>query len=166
MTADRDRRRGSGASLVVGEWTVRPTLGELRSSGKVVHVEPKTMAVLLHLAERPKEVCSRESLLRAVWGDAFVTEEVLTHVVWELRRLLGDDAKQPKYIQTVPKQGYRLLAELGAPYPVSVRSVGGGAHNPAWTLIREQALGIPVHTATHQDAAYGAALLARQGAMQ
>ena len=70
------------------------------------------MAVLLHLAEHPRRVCSRQSLLRAVWADAFVTEEVLTHAVWELRKLLGDDAKQPKYIQTVPKQGYRLVAEV------------------------------------------------------
>lgn len=100
MTASNGSRRSPGVPFALGDWTVRPTLGELERAGKVVHVEPKTMAVLLHLAEHAREVCSRESLLRSVWGDAFVTEEVLTHAVWELRRLLGDDAKQPKYIQT------------------------------------------------------------------
>lgn len=55
---------------------------------------------------------------------------------------------------------YRLLADLGAPYPKSVRSAGGGAHNVAWSRIREQALGVTVTTPAHTEAAYGAALLA------
>ena len=112
MAPSKKSQHSPGASLVVGEWTVRPSLGELRRSDESVHLEPKTMAVLLHLAEHPRKVCSRESLIQAVWGEAFVTEEVLTHVIWELRRLLGDDAKQPKYIQTVPKRGYRLVADI------------------------------------------------------
>lgn len=64
-------------------------------------------------------------------------------------------------IARVEQRGYRLLAELGAPYPDKVISVGGGARNAAWTAIRERLLDIPVATATHQEAAYGAALLAR-----
>ncbi len=56
--------------------------------------------------------------------------------------------------------GYRLLAELGAPYPLSVRSVGGGAANPAWSRLRERALSVSVSIPMHSDAAYGAALLA------
>ncbi len=63
----------------------------------------------------------------------------------------------------IERQGYRLLAALGAPYPTSVRSVGGGAKNRAWTRIRERLLSVPMLTPHHQDAAYGAALLARQG---
>lgn len=55
---------------------------------------------------------------------------------------------------------YRLLAELGAPYPTSVRSAGGGARNAAWSRIRERALGVAVTTPRHTEAAYGAALLA------
>ncbi|MCA1804538.1 MAG: FGGY-family carbohydrate kinase [Xanthomonadaceae bacterium] len=61
----------------------------------------------------------------------------------------------------IEAQGYRLLAELGAPYPTEVRSVGGGAMNAAWTCIRADRLGVPVVRAEHQEAAYGAALLAR-----
>lgn len=56
--------------------------------------------------------------------------------------------------------GYRLLAELGAPYPISVRSVGGGAGNAAWSRMRARTLGVTVNTPAHSDAAYGAALLA------
>ncbi len=72
-------------------------------------------------------------------------------------------------IAHIEARAYRLLAELGAPYPVAVRSTGGGAHNVPWTRMRERALaapqGNPVMSAAHNtEAAYGAALLARQGA--
>lgn len=63
----------------------------------------------------------------------------------------------------IEHQGYQLLAELGAPYPVSVRSAGGGSHNPAWTKMRENLLGVPMLKAQQQEAAYGSALLARKG---
>jgi sugar (pentulose or hexulose) kinase len=64
----------------------------------------------------------------------------------------------------IERRGYCLLEELGAPYPQRVHSVGGGAANAAWRAIREALLGVPVGVAEHQDAAYGAALLARLGA--
>jgi sugar (pentulose or hexulose) kinase len=67
-------------------------------------------------------------------------------------------------IAAIERRGYRLLEELGAPYPLRVHSVGGGAANSAWRSIRETLLGIPVIAASHQSAAYGAALLARRGA--
>lgn len=60
----------------------------------------------------------------------------------------------------IEQQGYALLQRLGAPYPVSVRSSGGGAQNPAWREIRAAMLGVPVIEASQQQAAYGAALLA------
>jgi sugar (pentulose or hexulose) kinase len=63
----------------------------------------------------------------------------------------------------IERRGYRLLEQLGAPYPRRVHSVGGGAANRPWREIRARLLGIPVVIAEHQGAAYGAALLARQG---
>lgn len=63
----------------------------------------------------------------------------------------------------IEHQGYQLLAELGAPYPLNVRSAGGGSRNPAWSAMRQQQLGIPVIQPAHQEAAYGSALLARRG---
>ncbi len=65
----------------------------------------------------------------------------------------------------IEHRGYRLLAELGAPYPATVRSVGGGAANAAWTEIRSRLLQVPMLTPPQHEAAYGAALLARQGAI-
>lgn len=66
-------------------------------------------------------------------------------------------------ISRIEQQGYRLLQKLGAPPPTSVLTTGGGAGNPAWREIREGILGVPVVTASHQDAAYGSALLALKG---
>lgn len=68
-------------------------------------------------------------------------------------------------IAAIELAGYRLLARLGAPYPHRVWSAGGGAHNLAWTAIRRRLLGVPVARARHAEAAYGAALLAREGAL-
>jgi hypothetical protein len=65
-------------------------------------------------------------------------------------------------IASIELQGYRKLAELGAPWPEKVITTGGGAANTAWSTIRSQLLGVPVVAAKHQEAAYGAALLARQ----
>jgi sugar (pentulose or hexulose) kinase len=67
-------------------------------------------------------------------------------------------------ITAIELRGYRLLESLGTPRPQRIYTVGGGAVNEAWRVLREQALGIPVAVAPHQQAAYGAALLARQGA--
>lgn len=66
-------------------------------------------------------------------------------------------------IAQIEYNGYRLLHELGAPYPTSVRSVGGGAANQAWTRIRSRLLKTDMLEVEHSEAAYGSALLARQG---
>ena len=66
-------------------------------------------------------------------------------------------------ISQIEKRGYELLAQLGAPYPVSLRSVGGGAINRNWTKIRQQRLDIQLLEAGSQEAAYGVALIAMAG---
>lgn len=66
-------------------------------------------------------------------------------------------------IARIEQRGYQLLAELGAPYPLSVRSVGGGASNAPWTTMREHLLNVPVSRAGQDQAAYGSAVLALQG---
>ncbi len=63
----------------------------------------------------------------------------------------------------IEQQAYKRLAELGAPYPVTLRSAGGGARNPQWTTLRQRLLDVEMIPALHQEAAYGAALLALQG---
>ena len=69
------------------------------------------MQVLVCLAERAGQVVAKESLMRIVWPDTFVGDDVLTRSISELRRVFGDDAKEPHVIETIPKSGYRLIAD-------------------------------------------------------
>ena len=97
-------------------WVVSPKLNSLRRADRTVRVEPKVMQVLVCLAQSP-EVVSKEKLMRTVWADTFVTDDVLTRSISELRKALDDDRKNPRYIQTIPKGGYRLLAPVAKAKP-------------------------------------------------
>lgn len=96
----------------VGEWTVMPELNSLERNGCTVHLEPKVMQVLVTLAKHPGEVVSKEQILKRVWPDTFVSDEVLTRSISELRKAFEDNPQEPKYIQTIPKGGYRLVAAV------------------------------------------------------
>src|SRR5580704_5941228 len=102
------------SSLRIGEWRVVPELNSLERDGHSVHVEPKIMQVLVTLAEQPGNVLSKEHILRQVWPETFVSDEVLTRSISELRRVFEDNPREPTYIQTIPKGGYRLLARVVA----------------------------------------------------
>ena len=78
------------------------------------------MEVLLCLAEKRGEVVSKEQLIRTVWANTFVTDDVLTRCISELRRALHDDPKNPKVIQTIHKKGYRLVAPVSSIEPESL----------------------------------------------
>jgi TolB-like protein/tetratricopeptide (TPR) repeat protein len=67
------------------------------------------MEVLVCLASRPGESISKETIIKTVWPDTFVSDDALIRCVFELRRVFGDDARAPGVIQTIPKRGYRLL---------------------------------------------------------
>ncbi len=105
------------ADFSVGDRLVRPSLSQIVSGEQTVHVEPRSIDVLIALAERAGEVCPKKELIEAVWGAAFVSDEVLTHAIWDLRRAFGDDASHPRFIQTIPKRGYRLIAPVAAEKP-------------------------------------------------
>ena len=98
----------------LGGWTVRPGRLMLERGGEVVHVKPKTMEVLVALAERAGEVVTREQLLEKVWQHTYVTDDVITQAIGELRRALRDDFRQPAFVETVPRRGYRLLQPVRA----------------------------------------------------
>ncbi|HSN54804.1 MAG TPA: winged helix-turn-helix domain-containing protein, partial [Candidatus Sulfomarinibacteraceae bacterium] len=93
----------------LGDRLVRPLANEVEGPDGIERVGPRAMDVLVALADRGDGVVTKEELLDAVWTDLFVGDEVLSTAVWELRRALGDDAKSPRFIGTVPRRGYRLL---------------------------------------------------------
>jgi DNA-binding winged helix-turn-helix (wHTH) protein/tetratricopeptide (TPR) repeat protein len=96
----------------LGPWRVDSMAREIRGDGGLRRLSPKAMQVLALLAARPGVVISRDDFLDQVWPDVTVSEEVLTQAVTELRRKLGDDPRAPRYIETVPKAGYRLIAAV------------------------------------------------------
>nr|WP_281383602.1 winged helix-turn-helix domain-containing protein [Granulicella aggregans] len=81
-------------------------------AGKPLAIEPKALNVLIFLAQNQGRLIERRELLSAVWGDAFVTDHVLNRSIGQLRKVLGDDAKEPRYIETVPTLGYRFIAAV------------------------------------------------------
>jgi Tol biopolymer transport system component/DNA-binding winged helix-turn-helix (wHTH) protein len=89
-------------------------LGNFRvlKAGKVVPLEPKALSVLVFLAQNAGRLVEKRELLDAVWNDTFVTENVLTRAIGQLRKGLSDDAKEARYIETVPTRGYRFVATL------------------------------------------------------
>ena len=99
-------------TLRVGDWLVDPASREISREDKSVRLEARTMGLLLCLAERAGSVVSIDELLDQVWAGVIVTPDSVYQAVASLRRLLGDDAKQPAYIETVPRLGYRLVAPV------------------------------------------------------
>ncbi|WP_280138044.1 winged helix-turn-helix domain-containing protein [Terriglobus roseus] len=97
---------------MAGSWLVEPELNSLRRGDIERHLEPKVMKVLLALAEHPNHVVSKDDLITAVWPGTFVSDDVLTRCISMLRRATRDDPATPHFIQTIPKVGYRLVAEI------------------------------------------------------
>jgi len=91
------------------DWRIIPAEGTLARGTEVVRLEPKAMKVLVYFATRPGEVITREELERDVWRGALVGYDAVTNTVIKLRKALGDDARHPRFISTIPKKGYRLI---------------------------------------------------------
>jgi DNA-binding winged helix-turn-helix (wHTH) protein/predicted ATPase len=111
------------ADFRVGEWRVRQQEGIVCSGRTSVRLEPRVMDLLACLAARSGRVVGKDELLAAVWGGAFVEEGALSQAVHSLRKALGDDARQPRYVETIPKRGYRLLAAVA---PIEEASAATG----------------------------------------
>ena len=86
----------------------------LIKSGKAVSIEPKAFRVLLFLLRNPGRLIKKDEILNAVWDDCSVSDNSLTRSIATLRRLLGDDARAQRYIETVPTVGYRFLGDCKA----------------------------------------------------
>lgn len=103
------------ASLVVGTWRAVRISGELSGETGTERLEPKVMDLLFLLASRPDQVFSKEEIFDAVWPGVTVGDDTLARAVSKLRKALGDDPKAPRYIETLSKRGYRLIASVSEP---------------------------------------------------
>ena len=103
------------ARIRVGDFTLDASANELiATDGHVSRIEPRLMALLVRLAQTPGAVVSRETLIDEVWSRRMVNDEVLSRAIADLRGALGDDSRTPRYIETIPKSGYRLIAAVTA----------------------------------------------------
>jgi len=125
-TPSTDPRQG----FRLGDWQVRPTAGELIGDGVVRHLEPKVMDVLVELARAYPEVLERDDVIRTVWNDRPTSDDALARCVAILRKELGDTPSKPRFIQTVPKRGYRLIVPVEAESP-SRSAPASAAHDHA-----------------------------------
>ncbi len=103
------RYSASGSS----SWTLKG--GQLRKAGVLVKLQPQPFRVLALLASHAGEVVTREEIQQQIWGnDTFVDfERGLNFCIKQIRATLGDDAETPRYVETLPKRGYRFLASVG-----------------------------------------------------
>jgi transcriptional activator of cad operon len=113
--------RPTTTMLRIGAWCVNPGLNQISRDGETSRLEERTMRLLLCLAEHPGQIVSIDDLLTQVWSGVSVTPDSVYQAVASLRRLLGDDPKQPTYIATVPRLGYRMVAAVS---PWAVPSTG------------------------------------------
>lgn len=98
--------------LRIGDWRVDPASGQISRNGQTVRLDARAMRLLTCLAERKGGVASIDELLSSVWVGVTVSPDSVYQAVASLRRELGDDPKEPKYIETVPRLGYRLIAPV------------------------------------------------------
>lgn len=100
--------------LRIGEWTVDPSANEIWREGQPrQRLRHKVMATLVLLAEQPGQVVSRETLVERIWdGNQFVAQKAINNAIWTLRQALGDDPEAPRYLETIAKKGYRLIAAV------------------------------------------------------
>ena len=112
----------SPSTLQLGEWTLDVGTERLIREGEEHALDPKELSVLLHLIDRAPDVVTTEGLLSRTWPDVVVGDNALQQVIARLRRALGDDARQPRYIETLPKRGYRLCIPIsGSSQPASAQ---------------------------------------------
>lgn len=109
----------SGDVLQIGEWIVDPALDTVSRGTEIHKLEPRTMRLLLCLANSAGEVISVDRLLSDVWTGVIVGSASVYQAVSQLRKLLGDTDPDPTYIATVPRKGYRLIAPVRRVEPPS-----------------------------------------------
>jgi DNA-binding winged helix-turn-helix (wHTH) protein len=107
-------------SFHLGDWLVEPTLDRITRDGREVRLRPRATDVLTVLALASGKLVSKRELMDEVWRTEFIGDHALTQVIAELRAALGDDARNPAFIENIPRRGYRLVAAVT---PVAESSV-------------------------------------------
>lgn len=106
-TPDNNQR-----TFTIGDWLVEPDLLRLSRDQKQLKLEPKVMQVLVYLVQNAGQVVSRQQLEDEIWKDVVVGYDSLGSAIIKLRKAFNDDPRNPAFIQTIPKKGYRIIAPV------------------------------------------------------
>jgi DNA-binding winged helix-turn-helix (wHTH) protein len=125
--------------LRFGAFALDEADARLRRAGQPIAVAPRAFAVLCTLARTPGQLVTKDALLDAVWGHRHVSESVLKTTISELRTALNDDARQPRYIETASRRGYRFIGAAATPAGTTPAAVPAPPAAPGF-IGREAAL--------------------------
>jgi DNA-binding winged helix-turn-helix (wHTH) protein/TolB-like protein/Flp pilus assembly protein TadD len=141
MSAERPDER----EIHIGEWCLTPSLNLLRhiQTGKRVRLEPRHADLLALFAAHPGEVLSVDDLIGQVWERQMVTDQSVYQAIAKLRRAVNDEASDPRYIETVPKRGYRLIADVRVAEVAAAVADEGPRDEAADEGIQNDAVGKP-----------------------
>ncbi len=147
-----------------GVFELNPEAKELRKNGLLLRLSPQPFQVLSILLERPGELVTREELCTRLWGDSQINVEFdagVNRCIRQIRTVLNDDSDAPRYIETVPRQGYRFIGVLDVatrvpaprasvsevfPSEVTLATPAKPApKTPAWTCRRLSRLGVSIN---------------------
>lgn len=103
----------------IGKWHFRAELLHLERGDTVVKLQPRVSELLLEFVKNAGLPLSREKLIHTVWPKMFIGDEAVSNAIKKLRQSLGDDSHNPQYIETIPKVGYRLIADVHEIEPIN-----------------------------------------------
>jgi DNA-binding winged helix-turn-helix (wHTH) protein/tetratricopeptide (TPR) repeat protein len=110
---DADSRESwTGQAFYLGQWMVVPERNQVTSEQATRTIEPKLMEVLVYLSHQAPRVVSPDELIEACWPGRFISDNPLHKCIAQLRKALGDSARSPRYIRTVPRRGYSVVASV------------------------------------------------------
>ncbi len=132
------------APIAFGPFVLDAAEARLTREGAALALNGRALAVLALLAARAGQLLSKDQILDGVWGHQHVSESVLKNAVNTVRSALGDDAQQPRYIETVPRRGYRFIGEVRPAAPAAVElttsaAPAGNLPQPAGALVGREA---------------------------
>jgi len=115
-----------------GQFQLDPINQELWRGSQLIEVRRKAFEVLLYLVRSPRRLITREELLNGVWNGSSVSSSLLRAYIWELRRVLGDTASAPRYLETLSGRGYRFLQQVRVEQRLSEAADDNGADDSSY----------------------------------
>ncbi len=126
----------------LGDQRIEPARCAILTAEGEIRVEPRVMDVLILMVRRAGQVVTREEFIKTIWNGSFVTDEVLSRSIYRLRQALGDNPRKPRFIETVSKRGYRLIAPVRKSEEVA-ESLPQPADKPQEPVNRQHIIPVP-----------------------